>query len=110
MKYTINNHKHIYTKENPDLCDLCGLLKSTLNCDVCCPTPKPQSMSWIKEFDDFFREDGFSTDANDVKSFIQSLLQHQREEAFKDGRQSVLDEWKEQKDKLLKGFSYKKNL
>lgn len=30
MKYTIDNHEHIFTKEKPDNCDLCGLLKTTI--------------------------------------------------------------------------------
>ncbi len=32
MKYTINNHKHIYCNDETNMpwCDLCGLLKSTI--------------------------------------------------------------------------------
>lgn len=30
MTYTLANHKHTYTKENPDLCYFCGLLKTTI--------------------------------------------------------------------------------
>lgn len=35
---------------------------------------------------------------------------HCQQQGYKEGRQSVLDEWKEEKDKLLQGFNYKKGL
>lgn len=41
---------------------------------------------------------------------ILALFHKVGEKEYKRGRQSVLDEWKEEKDKLLKGFSYKKQL
>lgn len=74
--------------------------------------PKPQSISWEKRFDQrYLRNKGWILDGKngaDIKSFIQSLLQQQSEEAFKEGRRSVLDEWDLIQNKLLQGFSYKK--
>ena len=51
MKYTINNHKHIYTRENPDNCDLCGLLKSTIEPSELLPTWEkdiPDAQDWLE--------------------------------------------------------------
>ena len=42
-----------------------------------------------------------------TKEFL-ALFHKLGEEEYKRGRQSVLDEWKEEKNKLLQGFGYKK--
>lgn len=47
---------------------------------------------WEKEFDQFYREDGFSTEGETVKSFIKQLLKQTRREAIKHTLQEIHDQ------------------
>ena len=52
-----------------------------------------------------FRE-GWADD-EEMEQFLATALNEVVEKAREEGRQSVLDEWKEEQEKLLKGLSYR---
>ena len=76
----------------------------------------PVGEKWEKEYQDIQNEYSVHRNANQcpicdspqghrsMKDFISNLLSQAKQEAYKNGRQSILDEQKADQEKLLRGF------
>ena len=66
--------------------------------------------SWEEEFDKKFGVHIEGQWTNEELPAIKAFIKSEKQKSYKEGKQSVLDKWRQEKEKLLQGFRYKKEI